>query len=198
MGLSWACIALCLCGFDGIWLWRTIISDVHLSLSIQNTMVKTATLWGIQTRHNLYLPSQMCCEIDMDKHLPVYKIWRLNGRNYGALTGLKKMDAVKGLGIDVVQAWWAWWMCLWMQLYNLHNIYSITVFLLYTQTCVIHLRHVHYPWIKMIPTIPWIIDSMKIYPRKKIPWLSHSIERGRILLVLVSWLHSCLCDNPDY
>ena len=47
----------------------------------------------------------MCCEIDMDKHLPVYKIWRLNGRNYGALTGLKKMDAVKGLGIDVVQAW---------------------------------------------------------------------------------------------
>lgn len=38
-------------------------------------------------------------------YLPVYKSWRLNERNYGALTGLKKMDAAKELGMDVVQAW---------------------------------------------------------------------------------------------
>ena len=39
-------------------------------------------------------------------YLPVYKSWRLNERNYGALTGLKKMDAAKELGMDVVQAWY--------------------------------------------------------------------------------------------
>jgi len=38
-------------------------------------------------------------------YLPVYKSWRLNERNYGALTGLKKMDAAKELGVEVVQAW---------------------------------------------------------------------------------------------
>jgi 2,3-bisphosphoglycerate-dependent phosphoglycerate mutase len=38
-------------------------------------------------------------------YLPVYKSWRLNERNYGALTGLKKMDAAKTLGVEVVQAW---------------------------------------------------------------------------------------------
>jgi len=38
-------------------------------------------------------------------YLPVYKSWRLNERNYGALTGIKKMDAAKELGVDVVQAW---------------------------------------------------------------------------------------------
>ena len=38
-------------------------------------------------------------------YLPVYKSWRLNERNYGALTGLKKMDAAKELGMEVVQAW---------------------------------------------------------------------------------------------
>jgi bisphosphoglycerate-dependent phosphoglycerate mutase family 1 len=38
-------------------------------------------------------------------YLPVYKSWRLNERNYGALTGLKKMDAAKELGMGVVQAW---------------------------------------------------------------------------------------------
>jgi len=37
--------------------------------------------------------------------LPVFKSWRLNERNYGALTGLKKMDAAKTLGMEVVQAW---------------------------------------------------------------------------------------------
>ena len=116
----------------------------------------------------------MYCEIDMNNHLPVYKIWGLNGRYYGALAGLKKMDDVKEPGIEVVQAWWVWWMCLWMQLYNLHNTYSISVFLLCTtQTCVIHWRHVHYPWIKMIPTIPWMIDSVKIYPGNKFPSLTH-------------------------
>lgn len=39
-------------------------------------------------------------------YLPVYKSWRLNERNYGALTGLKKIDAAKELGMDVVQAWY--------------------------------------------------------------------------------------------
>lgn len=38
-------------------------------------------------------------------YLPVYKSWRLNERNYGALTGLKKIDAANELGFDVVQAW---------------------------------------------------------------------------------------------
>ena len=38
-------------------------------------------------------------------YLPVYKSWRLNERNYGALTGLKKMDAAKELGVEAVQAW---------------------------------------------------------------------------------------------
>jgi len=38
-------------------------------------------------------------------YLPVYKSWRLNERSYGALTGLRKMDAAKELGYDVVQAW---------------------------------------------------------------------------------------------
>ena len=38
-------------------------------------------------------------------YLPVYKSWRLNERNYGGLTGLSKMAAAKGLGVDVVQAW---------------------------------------------------------------------------------------------
>ena len=38
-------------------------------------------------------------------YLPVYKSWRLNERHYGALTGLKKMDAAKSLGPEVVQAW---------------------------------------------------------------------------------------------
>lgn len=38
-------------------------------------------------------------------YLPVYKSWRLNERNYGGLTGLKKMAAAKVLGVDVVQAW---------------------------------------------------------------------------------------------
>ncbi|KAL3775441.1 hypothetical protein ACHAWO_000671 [Cyclotella atomus] len=38
-------------------------------------------------------------------YLPVYKSWRLNERNYGALTGLKKIDAAKELGMEVVQAW---------------------------------------------------------------------------------------------
>ncbi|KAL7517719.1 hypothetical protein ACHAWX_002617 [Stephanocyclus meneghinianus] len=38
-------------------------------------------------------------------YLPVYKSWRLNERHYGALTGLKKMDAAKELGVEVVQAW---------------------------------------------------------------------------------------------
>ena len=39
-------------------------------------------------------------------YLPVYKSWRLNERNYGALTGLKKIDAANELGFDVVQAWY--------------------------------------------------------------------------------------------
>ena len=38
-------------------------------------------------------------------YLPVYKSWRLNERNYGALTGLKKVDAARELGAGVVQAW---------------------------------------------------------------------------------------------
>jgi 2,3-bisphosphoglycerate-dependent phosphoglycerate mutase len=38
-------------------------------------------------------------------YLPVYKSWRLNERNYGALTGLKKIDAARELGSEVVQAW---------------------------------------------------------------------------------------------
>lgn len=38
-------------------------------------------------------------------YLPVYKSWRLNERHYGALTGLKKMDAARELGSEVVQAW---------------------------------------------------------------------------------------------
>lgn len=40
-------------------------------------------------------------------YLPVYKSWRLNERNYGALTGLNKLDAAKELGMEVVQAWYA-------------------------------------------------------------------------------------------
>lgn len=38
-------------------------------------------------------------------YLPVYKSWRLNERNYGALTGLKKAEAARELGVEVVQAW---------------------------------------------------------------------------------------------
>ncbi|KAL7534622.1 hypothetical protein ACHAXR_006840 [Thalassiosira sp. AJA248-18] len=38
-------------------------------------------------------------------YLPVFKSWRLNERNYGALTGLKKLDAANELGMEVVQAW---------------------------------------------------------------------------------------------
>ena len=38
-------------------------------------------------------------------YLPVYKSWRLNERHYGTLTGLKKMDAARELGSEVVQAW---------------------------------------------------------------------------------------------
>lgn len=41
-------------------------------------------------------------------YLPVYKSWRLNERNYGALTGLKKIDAANELGFDVVQAWYVY------------------------------------------------------------------------------------------
>lgn len=38
-------------------------------------------------------------------YLPVYKSWRLNERNYGALTGLKKMETAQEIGPEVVQAW---------------------------------------------------------------------------------------------
>ncbi|KAL3771691.1 hypothetical protein ACHAW5_000952 [Stephanodiscus triporus] len=38
-------------------------------------------------------------------YLPVYKSWRLNERNYGALTGLRKTDAARTLGVGTVQAW---------------------------------------------------------------------------------------------
>jgi len=38
-------------------------------------------------------------------YLPLYKTWRLNERNYGALTGLKKVDATEEFGVEVVQAW---------------------------------------------------------------------------------------------
>ena len=41
----------------------------------------------------------------MDNHLPVFKSWRLNEKNYGAWTGLKEMGAAKELAMDVVQAW---------------------------------------------------------------------------------------------
>jgi len=44
-------------------------------------------------------------------YLPVYKSWRLNERNYGALTGLKKIDAANELGFDVVQAWYVSILC---------------------------------------------------------------------------------------
>jgi 2,3-bisphosphoglycerate-dependent phosphoglycerate mutase len=38
-------------------------------------------------------------------YLPVYNSWRLNERNYGALTGLRKADAARTFGVEVVQAW---------------------------------------------------------------------------------------------
>ena len=37
--------------------------------------------------------------------LPVFKSWRLNERNYGALTGLCKMETAQQLGIELVQSW---------------------------------------------------------------------------------------------
>mmetsp|Transcript_23305 Transcript_23305/g.49224 ORF Transcript_23305/g.49224 Transcript_23305/m.49224 type:complete len:312 (-) Transcript_23305:543-1478(-) len=38
-------------------------------------------------------------------YLPLYKSWRLNERNYGALTGLKKGDAAREFGVEMVQDW---------------------------------------------------------------------------------------------
>ena len=106
LGLALLCVSVDFLSFDseGILL-------MYISLSPFKTlwaMGKTATcwLWGIRARHNLHLPSKLCCEIDIDNHLPIYKIWRLDGRYYGALTGLKKMNAVKELGMEVVQACW--------------------------------------------------------------------------------------------
>lgn len=37
--------------------------------------------------------------------LPAYKSWRLNERMYGSIQGLKKLDAAREFGQDVVQAW---------------------------------------------------------------------------------------------
>jgi len=37
--------------------------------------------------------------------LPVFKSWRLNERNYGALTGLCKMETAQRLGVQLVQSW---------------------------------------------------------------------------------------------
>jgi 2,3-bisphosphoglycerate-dependent phosphoglycerate mutase len=37
--------------------------------------------------------------------LPVFKSWRLNERNYGALTGLCKMETAQKLGVQLVQSW---------------------------------------------------------------------------------------------
>jgi 2,3-bisphosphoglycerate-dependent phosphoglycerate mutase len=38
-------------------------------------------------------------------YLPVFKSWRLNERNYGALTGLCKSDTAEQLGAELVQEW---------------------------------------------------------------------------------------------
>ncbi|KAL3935688.1 MAG: hypothetical protein SGBAC_008842 [Bacillariaceae sp.] len=38
-------------------------------------------------------------------YLPVFKSWRLNERNYGALTGLSKTETAERLGQEVVQEW---------------------------------------------------------------------------------------------
>ena len=55
-------------------------------------------------------------------YLPVYKSWRLNERNYGALTGLKKIDAANELGFDVVQAWYVLYCVLCFISYRVHII----------------------------------------------------------------------------
>ena len=39
------------------------------------------------------------------EYIPVYKHWRLNERNYGALTGLNKKECVAQHGIDLVKRW---------------------------------------------------------------------------------------------
>ena len=38
-------------------------------------------------------------------YLPVFKSWRLNERNYGALTGLSKKETAEKLGHELVQDW---------------------------------------------------------------------------------------------
>lgn len=38
-------------------------------------------------------------------YLPVFKSWRLNERNYGALTGLSKTETAERLGAELVQEW---------------------------------------------------------------------------------------------
>jgi len=38
-------------------------------------------------------------------YLPVFKSWRLNERNYGALTGLSKTETAEKLGTELVQEW---------------------------------------------------------------------------------------------
>lgn len=38
-------------------------------------------------------------------YLPVFKSWRLNERNYGALTGLSKVETAEKLGHQLVQEW---------------------------------------------------------------------------------------------
>jgi 2,3-bisphosphoglycerate-dependent phosphoglycerate mutase len=43
---------------------------------------------------------------ELDKvYLPVFKSWRLNERNYGALTGLSKKETAEKLGHELVQEW---------------------------------------------------------------------------------------------
>jgi 2,3-bisphosphoglycerate-dependent phosphoglycerate mutase len=39
------------------------------------------------------------------EYIPVYKHWRLNERNYGALTGLNKKECVAQHGVEQVKRW---------------------------------------------------------------------------------------------
>ena len=39
------------------------------------------------------------------EYVPVYKHWRLNERNYGALTGLNKKECVAQHGVELVKQW---------------------------------------------------------------------------------------------
>ena len=107
-------------------------------------------------------------------YLPVYKSWRLNERNYGALTGLKKIDAANELGFDVVQAWYVLYCVL---CFISYHVFHIMCFISYAHLIihqhsnythsyksigVTHSRHVHHQCQKLIHTTPVMIVDMMI------------------------------------